>query len=157
MANVTNEAWVRERVAYIRALKSPSAQQRLIAELHEKPDLEPAEERKLTVLIRAEKAQQRAVEARAKATALLSAEKNAVAKAERKERDHELYKSAGLMSLARLVDKKTGKPTIDVGALVGALIEISELPRDDPKWQKWKRTGNAFLIRHRRLESEPKT
>lgn len=145
MANVKNDEWLKQRVTYIKSLKSPSAQQSLIAVLAEKEALEPAEEKKLSVLIRAEKAQQRAVEARSKANALLNAEKRADAKAERKARDHELYKAAGLMILAGLVDSKTGKPVIDAAELVGALAGLSELPRDNPKWKEWKQKGAEIL------------
>ena len=121
MANVKNDDWLKQRLTYIQGLKSPSEQQSLMVILAGKDSLTPVEEKKLNVLIRAEKAQQRAVEARSKATALLNAEKKAEARAERKSRDHELYKAAGLMSLVGLVDKETGKPVVDVASLVGAL------------------------------------
>ena len=145
MANIKSDEWLQQRLSYIKALKSPSEQQSLIAMLAEKDTLTPAEEKKLNVLIRAEKAQQRAIEARSKAMALINAEKKAAARAERKARDHELFKVAGLLSLVGLVDKETGKPVVDVASLVGALAGLSELPRDNPKWQEWKQKGNEIL------------
>ena len=145
MANVKNDDWLMKRLSYIQDLKSPSEQKSLIVALSGKETLTPAEEKKLNVLIRAEKAQQRAIEARSKATALLNAEKKAEARAERKARDHELYQSAGLMSLVGLVDKETGKPVVDVASLVGALASLSEIPRDDTKWQEWKQKGTEIL------------
>lgn len=145
MANIKSDEWLQQRLSYIKALKSPSAQQSMIAMLAEKDTLTPAEEKKLNVLIRAEKAQQRAIEARSKAMALINAEKKAAARAERKARDHELFKVAGLLSLVGLVDKETGKPVVDVASLVGALAGLSELPRDNPKWQEWKQKGNEIL------------
>lgn len=145
MANVKNDDWLKQRLTYIQGLKSPSEQQSLMVILAGKDSLTPVEEKKLNVLIRAEKAQQRAVEARSKATALLNAEKKAEARAERKSRDHELYKAAGLMSLVGLVDKETGKPVVDVASLVGALAGLSELPRDNPKWMEWKQRGAEIL------------
>ena len=145
MANVKNDDWLMKRLSYIQDLKSPSEQQSLIVALSGKDTLTPAEEKKLNVLIRAEKAQQRAIEARSKATALLNAEKKEEARAERKARDHELYQSAGLMSLVGLVDKETGKPVVDVASLVGALASLSEIPRDDTKWQEWKQKGTEIL------------
>lgn len=144
MANIKSDEWLQQRLSYIKALKSPSEQQSLIAMLAEKDTLTPPEE-KLNVLIRAEKAQQRAIEARSKAMALINAEKKAAARAERKARDHELFKVAGLLSLVGLVDKETGKPVVDVASLVGALAGLSELPRDNPKWQEWKQKGNEIL------------
>lgn len=145
MANVKNEEWLNQRISYIKSLKSPNEQQRLIVLWSEKENLEPAEEKKLALLIRAERIQQRAAESRVKVNAVLNADKKVAAKAERKARDHELYKSAGLMVLAGLVDKETGKPVTDVAALVGALAGLNELPRDNPKWQEWKRRGNELL------------
>ena len=147
MANIKSDEWLQQRLSYIKALKSPSAQQSMIAMLAEKDTLTPAEEKKLNVLIRAEKAQQRAIEARSKAMALLNAEKKAAERAERKARDHELYKVAGLMSLVGLVDKETGKPVVDVASLVGALAGLSELPKENPKWQEWKQKGHEILKR----------
>lgn len=147
MANIKSDEWLQQRLSYIKALKSPSAQQSMIAMLAEKDTLTPAEEKKLNVLIRAEKAQQRAIEARSKAIALLNAEKKAAERAERKARDHELYKVAGLMTLVGLVDKETGKPVVDVASLVGALAGLSELPKENPKWQEWKQKGHEILKR----------
>ena len=145
MANIKSDEWLQQRLSYIKALKSPSEQQSLIAMLAEKDTLTPAEEKKLNVLIRAEKAQQRAIEARSKAMALINAEKKAAARAERKARDHELFKVAGLLSLVGLVDKETGKPVVDVASLVGALAGLSELPKENPKWQEWKQKGTEIL------------
>ena len=147
MANIKSDEWLQQRLSYIKSLKSPSAQQSMIAMLAEKDTLTPAEEKKLNVLIRAEKAQQRAIEARSKAMALLNAEKKAAERAERKARDHELYKVAGLMTLVGLVDKETGKPVVDVASLVGALAGLSELPKENPKWQEWKQKGHEILKR----------
>lgn len=142
--NVTDD-WTSQRVTYIKMLKSPTEQQRLIVLLAEKKERTPSEERKLVVLVKAERAQQRAVEARARANAMLTAERKAAAKAERKARDHELYKVAGLLSLVGLVDKETGKPVVDTAALVGALAGLSELPRDNVKWAEWKKKGADIL------------
>ena len=50
-----------------------------------------------------------------------------------------------MLSLVGLVDKETGKPVVDVASLVGALAGLSELPRDNPKWQEWKQKGNEIL------------
>ena len=61
----------------------------------------------------------------AAATALIQAEKRAAAAAERKARTHELCQSAGLMGMAGLVDKVTGKPTLDRAELLGALLGLA--------------------------------
>ena len=63
----------------------------------------------------------------------------------RKARDRELYKAAGLLILAGLVDSKLGVPIIDRGELVGALLELAKAPADDPRRTEWKRAGDAVL------------
>ncbi|WP_157704459.1 hypothetical protein, partial [Salmonella enterica] len=77
--------------------------------------------RKLGVLIRAEKAAERALKARADAAKVLNAERRAV----RKARDHELCKAAGLMGVAGGVDREAGRLNGDAGMLVGLLMELA--------------------------------
>lgn len=74
------------------------------------------------MLIRAEKAAERALKARADAAKVLNAERRAI----RKARDHELYKAAGLMGVAGVVDRETGRLNVDAGLLVGLLMELSD-------------------------------
>ncbi|WP_223808073.1 conjugal transfer protein TraD, partial [Shigella dysenteriae] len=73
------------------------------------------------------------------------AEKRAEAKAARKARDHALYQSAGLLIMAGLVDSQTGKPVDDPAKLLGALVSLHELSRDNPKWEEWKLKGQVLL------------
>ena len=95
----------------------------------------------MAALVRAEKAADRAQKARADAARIINVDK---AK-ERKARDHELYQSAGLLILAGLVDTKTGKPTLDRGELLGALLGLAKVPADDSRRSDWKRAGDALL------------
>ncbi|HEB3408228.1 TPA: hypothetical protein RZC33_004516, partial [Salmonella enterica subsp. enterica serovar Senftenberg] len=88
--------WLEKRLAYIRGLNAPNEQQRLLLMLAQLSQPTPNDRRKLGVLIRAEKAAERALKARADAAKVLNAERRAV----RKARDHELYKAAGLMGVA---------------------------------------------------------
>ena len=46
---------------------------------------------------------------------------------------------------AGLVDKKTGKPVMDRGELLGALLGLAKLLADNPKRAEWKRAGDALL------------
>ena len=103
------------------------------------------DEKKLVALVRAEKASVRAAKARQEAATLINAERKSTAEAERKARDHEMYQAAGLLSLAGLVDKKTGKPTMDRGQLLGALLGLAKVPQDDARRADWKRAGDALL------------
>ena len=103
------EEWLSAKIAYINGLKSPSEQQRLLVLLAEKKNRTTTDEKTLSALIRAEKTAEKAAAAKARVTAIIAAERKAAARAERKARDHELYKAAGLMIVAGLVDSKTGR------------------------------------------------
>ena len=133
--------WMTARLAYLRGLKAPSDHQRLLLLLAEKPDRTLEDERKLTALVRAEKAAERAQKARANAAHVVNAEKLSV----RKARDRELYNTAGLMILAGLVDSRTGMPVLDRGELLGALMELSRVAPEDERRMQWKRDGDALL------------
>lgn len=133
--------WLEDRVAYIRGLKSPNDHQRLLLLLNDKKDATDDDRRKLVALIRAEKAAEKAQRAKASVAKIVNAEKLA----ERKNRDHQLYQSAGLLILAGLVDTKTGKPTLDRGELLGALLGLAKVPADDVRRSDWKRAGDALI------------
>ncbi|MCV5084585.1 hypothetical protein OFB78_28625, partial [Escherichia coli] len=119
------QKWITDRVQYIRGLKSPNEQQRLLIFLTDKTDRTAQENKTLSLLIQAEKAAEKAQEARAKVMNLIQAEKRAEARAARKARDHALDQSAGLLIMAGLVDSKTGKPVDDAAALLGALAGLN--------------------------------
>ena len=138
-------AWLVSRVAYLKGLKSRTDQQELLVLLVEKTDRTPKDEKNLTALVKAEKANVRAAKARQEAASLINAERKAAVEAERKARDHEMYQAAVLLSIAGLVDKKTGKPVMDRGELLGALLGLAKLPADNPKRAEWKRAGDALL------------
>ncbi|MFP1456035.1 conjugal transfer protein TraD [Escherichia coli] len=140
------EEWLSAKIAYINGLKSPSEQQRLLVLLAER-NRTTTDEKTLSALIRAEKTAEKAAAAKARVTAIIAAERKAAARAERKARDHELYKAAGLMIVAGLVDNKTGKPKVRAAELVGALAQNGELPRNHPKWQEWERRGKELLTK----------
>lgn len=143
---MTQDKWLEERLAYLRGLKAPSDQQRLLLMLAEKPDRTADDNRKLAALVRAEKAAARAQKARAAAARIVNAEKAAAKKA----RNHQLYESAGLLILAGLVDTKTGKPTRDRGELLGALVSLAEAQIDDERRATWKRKGDALMAERER-------
>lgn len=133
--------WLDGRLAYLRGLKAPNEQQRLLIVLADKASRTADDERKMTALVRAEKAAERATKAKADAARILNADKVA----ERKARDRELYNAAGLLILSGLVDSKTGKPTRDRGELLGALASLADAQVDDAKKKAWKAKGDALL------------
>jgi len=135
-----NDEWLEKHLEYLRKLKQPTEAQRLLILLAEKPDRNPSDEKKMQALIRAEKAAERYMKARAGVVKVLNAEKEA----ERKARDHELYQAAGLMILAGLLDSKTGKPIWDRAVLLGGLLELAE-HKHPSDHERWKQKGAALL------------
>lgn len=140
-----NDAWLNNLIPFLKGLKSRTEQQELLVLLAEKPERTEQEEKKLAALVRAAKASIRAAKARQDAAKLINAEKKAAADAARKARDHEMYQAAGLLSLAGLVDKVTGKPGMDRGELLGALLGLAKVPPNDPRRAEWKRAGDVVL------------
>lgn len=136
--------WVDNRVKYIKALSRPTEEQRLLAALYDDRDhLTSVQKKKFDVLVKAERATEKAAAAKAELGAIIRSEKDAA----RKERNHNLFKAAGLLQLAGLVDKETGKP-FDTETLLGALNHIKGVI-DDPKnvqiLDDWKSKGNLQL------------
>lgn len=140
-----NDSWLKDRVAFLKGLKSRTDQQELIVLLAENKARTALDEKKLTVLVKAEKASIRASKARQQASNLINSEKRTIAEAARKARTHNLCESAGLLGLAGLVDTVTGIPTIDRAELLGALLGLSKVPADDHRRADWKRAGDALL------------
>ena len=140
------DKWLADRVAYIRGLKSPNDHQRLLLLLNDKKGATNDDLRKLVALVKAEKAAEKAQRAKASVAKTANAEKLT----ERKRRNHDLYQSGGLLILAGLVDTKTGKPTLDRGELLGALLGLAKVPADDSRRSDWKRAGDALLAERKK-------
>jgi len=140
-AENANARWLAERVEYLHKLKAPSEQQRLLILLAEKPDRSPADDRKLVVLVRAERADEperadeRLGKLRSSAARVVSEEKAAA----RKARNHRLIQQGLLFDLVGLESR-------DPAELAGALAALAEV--DDPtRWARWKTEGQAVLAR----------
>lgn len=140
------DKWLSDRLLHIKNLKSPSEQQRLLLLLSEKHPRVNDEERKLGFLIKAEWAEAKAQKARSDVARIVNAERASA----RKARDRELYQVAGLLILADLVDTKTGRPLLDRGELLGALVGIDETPVTDSVRADWKRIGDALIASRER-------
>ena len=135
MSEKGNTQWLLERVEYLRKLKAPNEQQRLLMLLAEKLDRSPTDDRNLAVLVRAEKADERLAKLRASAARVVSEEKAAT----RKARNHRLIQQGLLFDLVGLESR-------DPAELAGALAALAEV--DDPaRWAQWKIKGQAILAR----------
>ncbi len=142
---MNNDIWITDRVAYLKGLRSRTDQQELLVLLAENTARTAPENKKLSALVKAEKAGVRASKARQDVANLLNAEKRLEAKLVRNARTHELCESAGLLGLAGLVDTLTGKPTLDRGELLGALLGLAKVSQEDQRRPEWKRAGDALL------------
>ncbi len=140
-----NNDWLKDRVAYLKGLKSPSDQQALLVLLAEKHQRTPQDEKKLALLVRAEKASVRAAKARQDAANLINAEKKATKEAERKARNHRLIQQGILFDLAGLEGRSRGE-------LLGMLLAAQAIS-DPHKWEAWKVRGDAALAEKEKANS----
>lgn len=142
---INKDEWLKDRIHYLQGIKNKTEPQELLVLLYEKQERSTQDEKNLAALIRLEKASVKLAKEKAAVFNALNAQKKAEAQAERKSRTHELCNSAGLLILSGLVDTKTGKPTIDTAELLGALLGLAKVPKEDPRRKDWQRAGAALL------------
>lgn len=142
-----NDEWLDDRVKYLKGLKSRNEHQELLVLLAEKTNRTAPDDKMLKIIITAEKYSLKATKSRQDVVRFINEENRATAKAERAARTHELCNSAGLLILAGLVDTETGKPAIDKSELLGALLGLAKVPKEDPIRLEWKRAGDALLTK----------
>lgn len=131
----TKQSWEAKRVQYIDGLKKPSEVQQLFALLFKKATRTESEEKKLTALIKAEKATERALNARVAVSKIINEGKAD----ERKARNHRLIQQGLLLDFA-------GLDGWDRGELLGALMSMGKSTSLTPeKKADWKRAGDALL------------
>ena len=124
--------WNADFVARVKGLKLRNEQQRLIVLLFEKRNRSKDEEKELELLLRAERAKERAKSAELAAVKLLGCRKDA----ERKARNHRLIQLGLLVDMAGLEGRSRGE-------ILGCLQSQSAV--QDDKWAEWKRRGDALL------------
>lgn len=132
-----NEEWLKDRIAYLKGLKARSEQQELLVLLAEKPARDASDEKKLKLLVRAEKAAERAAKARNAATRLIQADRKAERDAERKARNHRLILQGTLIDLAGLENRSRAE-------ILGALLSAASTD-DAQRWASWRAKGEALL------------
>lgn len=97
--------------------------------------------RDLKVLAKAEQAAIKAENAKIAARKIISAENEKA----RKQRTHNMMNAAGLMGLAGLLDKTTGKPLVSNERLLGALVELAQREPTELEKQNWDLVGAELL------------
>jgi hypothetical protein len=148
----SNDHWIEGHLKYLHALKSLSQQQQRFIELATLDKRTALEEKQFKSALKLEKLTQQMVSAKAESAKL----NNAAKKEERKARDHELYNSAGLLILSRLVDTVSGKPTRNPAGLLGALMGLEKVPMDDKRWDEWTKIGNEKFAANKKVTSQKK-
>ena len=122
---------------FLKALSRPTDYQKLLIELYEKTDRTATEDKKLSALIRTEKATIRANKAKQAMQNLLNAERTKEKALERKARTKRLIELGALFDIADLGHH-------DPATLVGMLSSIKIAP-DDARWSKWHDQGVSIL------------
>ena len=122
---------------FLKALSRPTDYQKLLIELYEKTDRTATEDKKLSALIRTEKATIRANKAKQDMQNLLNAERTKEKALERKARTKRLIELGALFDIANLGHH-------DPATLVGMLSNV-KIASDDPKWTNWHKQGVSIL------------
>ena len=126
---------------FLKALSRPTEYQKLLIELYEKTDRTPIEDKKLSALIRTEKASIRANKAKKDVQHLLNVEKSL----ERKARTKRLIELGALFDISNLGHH-------DPATLVGMLSNI-KIASDDPKWTNWHKQGVSILQQRKQAKN----
>ncbi len=135
MTHHMNDPWLKERVVSLRALKNPTEHQRALLALYDNPARDIDEDRKLSALVKAEKAAARAQKARANAARALKQDRLA----QRRARDQLAIVRSALIDCAVLENR-------DPGELLGALLCFIDQGAPCDR-QSWKQAGDALLAR----------
>ena len=135
--DVKRDEWLTDRMVYLKNLKARSESQQLLVLLAEKPDRSAADNQLLAALVRLERANDRAPQARVAAAKLIQDGKRRSAKEERKARAHRLIQQGVLFDLAGLAHRSRGE-------LLGLLLAAAKT-EDSSRWAHWKEAGEALL------------
>lgn len=129
------QSWEEKRVQYIDGLKKPTEAQQLLSILFKKEDRTEEENKTMAVLIKAERAIERAQNANAAITKMM----NGAKENERRARNHRLIQQGILFDLVGLDTRSRGEM---LGALIAAVASAKANPEH---WATWKAKGDALL------------
>lgn len=132
----TNDAWHRSRIAYLRGLRRPSKDQRLLLELIDLNSGSAQDEEKIEALWRVERAAAKLDDAKAKSRRLVYGEKVSA----RKARTHKLVQLGLLVHKAEL--------HLDHGLALGALMDCAQRlrqPGGQDLADRWKSAGDKAI------------
>lgn len=128
-------SWEEKRIQYIEGLSKPNEAQQLLMLLFKKTNRTDLENKKLAALVKAEKANERALTANAAITKMM----NGAKEDERRARNHRLIEQGVLFDLVGLDARSRGE-------MLGALIAAVASAKNNPEhWASWKIKGDALL------------
>ena len=110
----TNIEWVAKRMGLIRKFNKKTARQREIIRLLDIENRTSLEQKQLHVLATTEKNELQ----RQETAQRLEIQERIANKKKRRERNHQMFLSAGMLTQSGLVDKVTGKPNYDPERLI---------------------------------------
>lgn len=118
----TNIEWVAKRMEFIRKLNEKTGRQQEIIQLLDIENRTSLEQKQLHVLATAEKnsLQQKETEQR------LKIQERIANKKKRRERNHQMFLSAGMLTQSGLIDKITGKPNYDPERLIRSFTRFNQ-------------------------------
>ncbi|PRE10486.1 hypothetical protein C6P78_25540 [Burkholderia multivorans] len=129
---MTRPEWLAVRLQYIKGLAAPTEAQRLLVELAQRSELDRSETRVFEQLMRTERINMRAEEAKAETERLLRARRI----------EQEKARAKALAELGGIVDA-VGFP-LDADMLAGVLLDAMErLAADSGLSERWKARGAA--------------
>ncbi|KVS16155.1 conjugal transfer protein TraD [Burkholderia multivorans] len=127
---MTRPEWLAVRLRYIKGLAAPSEPQRLLVELAERPELDKSETKVLDQLMRLERINMKAEEAKADTEKLLRARRL----------EQEKARAKALAELGAVVDA-VGFP-LDPNILAGVLLDaIDRMTADAGLSEVWRKRG----------------
>ena len=118
----TNIEWITRRIVFIRKLSEKTGRQREIIRLLDIENRTSLEQKQLHVLATAEKKELQRQETQRR----LEIQERIAGKRKRRERNHQMFISAGLLTESGIADKKTGKLNYDREMLLRALSAYHE-------------------------------
>lgn len=118
----TNISWISERMTFIRKLKNKTGRQQEIIRLLDIENRTSLEQKQLHVLATAEKNELQQQETRQR----LEVQERIAGKRKRRERNHQMFLSAGMLTQSGLVDKVTGRPNYDPEKLTDIFKQVNQ-------------------------------
>lgn len=135
--------WLASRIAFIKGLKAPTESQRMLLELAALESPTKQESRQLDALVRLEKVNQRAEEAKAAAQKVMAERRDQ----QRKARTRELIELGGIVAMVDF--------PVDRGTLTGALLWVLDQFKTEKELAATlKKRGDTFIAQ-REKEKQP--